>query len=94
MTTTEETTKVRLTEAIESLTGQETFDIENQFQTNFDALSGMKLTFGVLHVLRRRKDPSCSWAQTFSITLKDANDYFAPEPEVDGMTVEEPGKAS
>jgi hypothetical protein len=83
---------MRMSEAIESLTGFETIGIEDRCGRDMDALSGTRLTIGVVASMLKRSGLSTkdAWISAQAMSLKQLNEWFAPEPEVD--VEDEPGK--
>lgn len=93
--------KLTLTEASEMLTIGEIRTIEKHYGRHFDGddLSGNDQLSAVIWAMERRKPreqgaPVFSWADVDLMTMKQATNYFAPEPvEADDTEPEsEPGK--
>jgi len=79
--------KLTLTEASEMLTIGEIRTIERHYGKHFDGddLSGNDQLSAVIWAMERRKprppeSKPYSWADVDTMTMKEASNYFAPEP--------------
>ena len=87
---------MRMSEAVESLTGFETIAVEDHFGKPWEELSGTRLTLGVIAMLHKRDGMSArdAWQAAKGMTVGQINAFFADEPhaELDGEPSDEPGK--
>lgn len=70
-----------LSAAVEELTGFEIIAIETHFKSDFDSLGGVKTLLGTIWVYANRGDQKMSWVDVKSLTVKQMQNTFLPEPE-------------
>jgi len=79
--------KIPMSEASELLTGGEIGLIEQHFKTFFDPdkMSPVSMMMGIIWALKRRApvvkgEPRADWTTVENMTMREYDDYFAPEP--------------
>ncbi len=73
-------TDLPLSVAVEELTGFEVIAIQTHFKTDFAELGGVRSLLGAVWAYGNRDGASMSWNAAKSLTLKEMNGKFAPEP--------------
>lgn len=71
---------VPLSEAVQELTGFEVIAVEAHFKRDFQDLGGFKTLLGTVWVYGNRDGRSMDWQTVKSMTLKQLNGFFVPEP--------------
>lgn len=70
-----------LSEAVEELTGFEVLGIQTHYGSTMEQLGAIKLVLGAVWAYANRAEKT-SWQKVESMTLKQLNSYFGPEPVV------------
>jgi hypothetical protein len=83
-----------LSGAIEELTGFDVIAIETHFKRDFQDLGGFKTLLGAVWVYGNRDGRKMEWQAVKSMTLKQLNGYFVPEPTEAVEGESEVGKGS
>jgi hypothetical protein len=73
-------TDLPLSVAVEELTGFEVIAIQKHFGTDFAELGGVRSLLGAVWAYGNRDGQEMSWNAVKSLTLKQMNGMFAPEP--------------
>lgn len=69
-----------LSVAVEELTGFEVIAVQSHFKTDFGELGGVRSLLGAVWAYGNRDGATLSWNAVKSMTLKDMNKVFLPEP--------------
>jgi hypothetical protein len=83
-------TRIRMSDAMESLTGFERIAIEDHWAKGFEELSSTRLVIGVIAVLHARDGMKMrdAWLTAKAFDLKATTDYFAPEAEEPAVDID------
>lgn len=71
--------------AVQELTGWETIAIKKHYKVDLSQLGGVELTMATVWALENRRrseanDPPATWTEVESLSLRQLNGYFPPEP--------------
>lgn len=78
--TVQPTLDIPFSEAFDGLNGFEVIAIETHFGKDVSELGPVRLTMGVIWAYQSRGGTKADWKTIKSMTLKEINGYFAPEP--------------